>query len=514
MKTKNSINFLIKNAAFLLLAIILITSCKKDKIDNGSGNEPIPEEPGIAITNPLCFTAEEDRVSIEIYVREDCETTFDFEYSYDNVEWNRFIPNYTIIVLAEAGEKVYFRGHNPQGLSPNHDVFDEETFYFWGPCAKFVTNDKSVALSGNVMSLIDTVYRATKPLPKSCFAGLFEYTSVTSAPELPATLLSECCYTHMFSLCSKLVSAPELPATVLTKHCYSDMFANCSSMTEAPELPATTLAEYCYKYMFGCCSFTTAPELPATTMKENCYRSMFSGCTSLEAAPELPAMTLAENCYYDMFWGCRFETAPRLPATTLANGCYSCMFTNCPNLTTAPELPATNLADYCYTNMFAYCDNLTEAPKLPATTLAEYCYYAMFNFCRSLITPPELPATELAAYCYSFMFQACNNMTSAPELPATTLAPYCYEVMFDMCSEITAAPELPATTLVEGCYIAMFSNCDKINSVRVLFTEWNDEATDWWFGDTNSYGTFYCPSSLPQDFGCNRIPTNWTVETL
>lgn len=86
MKTKNSIRFLIKNAAFLLLVIFLITSCKKDKIDNGSGNDPIPEEPGVAITNPLCFTAEEGRVSIEIHAREECASLFEFEYSYDNVE--------------------------------------------------------------------------------------------------------------------------------------------------------------------------------------------------------------------------------------------------------------------------------------------------------------------------------------------------------------------------------------------------------------------------------------------
>lgn len=50
MKRNNYIRFFIKNATFMLLAVFLITSCKKDKIDNGSGNDPIPEEPGIPIT--------------------------------------------------------------------------------------------------------------------------------------------------------------------------------------------------------------------------------------------------------------------------------------------------------------------------------------------------------------------------------------------------------------------------------------------------------------------------------
>jgi hypothetical protein len=31
------------------------------------------------------------------------------------------------------------------------------------------------------------------------------------------------------------------------------MFSGCTSLTEAPELPATTLAESCYYYMFSTC---------------------------------------------------------------------------------------------------------------------------------------------------------------------------------------------------------------------------------------------------------------------
>jgi hypothetical protein len=59
-----------------------------------------------------------------------------------------------------------------------------------------------------------------------------------------------------------------LPVTRLTRdRCYSGMFQYCTSLTTAPELPATTLASYCYNQMFyGCTSLTTAPELPATTL--------------------------------------------------------------------------------------------------------------------------------------------------------------------------------------------------------------------------------------------------------
>ena len=59
------------------------------------------------------------------------------------------------------------------------------------------------------------------------------------------------------------------------------MFQGCSSLTTAPELPATTLTKYCYCYMFQKCSklnyikalFTTTPEYSYT-------RSWVSGVSS------------------------------------------------------------------------------------------------------------------------------------------------------------------------------------------------------------------------------------------
>jgi len=164
------------------------------------------------------------------------------------------------------------------------------------------------------------------------------------------------------------------------------MFSGCTSLTQAPELPATTLASCCYEFMFsGCTSLTQAPALPATTLAESCYDGMFSGCTSLSQAPELPATTLAPTCYCEMFSGCTSLTqAPELPATTLVEGCYYGMFKGCTSLTEAPELPATTLAGYCYSSMFKGCTSLTEAPELPATTLADYCYSSMFYGCTNL----------------------------------------------------------------------------------------------------------------------------------
>ena len=59
------------------------------------------------------------------------------------------------------------------------------------------------------------------------------------------------------------------------------MFWNCTSLTQAPELPATTLANYCYISMFqNCSSLTHAPELPAMTLADSCYGGMFYSCKS------------------------------------------------------------------------------------------------------------------------------------------------------------------------------------------------------------------------------------------
>lgn len=111
------------------------------------------------------------------------------------------------------------------------------------------------------------------------------------------------CFYGLFGGCSSLTTAPELPATTLADRCYYFMFANCTSLTTAPELPATTLSERCYAQMFNSCtSLTTAPELPATTLVKACYTLMFTSCTSLTTAPVLPATILVEQCYDQMFY--------------------------------------------------------------------------------------------------------------------------------------------------------------------------------------------------------------------
>lgn len=319
-------------------------------------------------------------------------TTFQFnqdglEYSLnDGSTWNSLGASVDTPSL-NTGGKIMFRGNLTitQGYGIGH-------FFSTG---KF-------NIEGNPLSLVDDTNFADitdLTVMNQIFFQLFYGTDVVDASNLA------------------------LPATILSQECYTSMFEGCTSLTTAPELPATTLAEYCYQYMFnGCTRLVNAPQLPVTTLASGCYVGMFSGCTSLKTAPALPATTLASSCYASMFKGCTsLTTAPSvLPATTLAYGCYFSMFMNCTRLTTAPELPAETLAQSCYGSMFMNCTSLTTAPALPATTLKNICYDHMFSGCTSLTTAPELPATTLVSRCYQQMFDGCTKLNYIKAMFTTT----------------------------------------------------------------------------------------------
>ena len=298
----------------------------------------------------LCLTAEEAGSSFEIVNMG--SKTLDLQYSRDGgATWERYKEDETI-VLENVDDKVCLKGLNPEGLS-----------YIQGHGGRMVEFHMSgqIAASGSVMSLIDGEGEST-------------------------VIPSEYCFDHLFVDCTSLTEAPELPATVLTESCYRGMFDGCDNLRKAPALPATTLAPFCYEFMFA-------------------------GCNSIEEAPELPADSLESTCYLGMFMYCEnLKTAPSLPSTKMKNGCYFRMFQGCASLTEAPELPALDLDDWCYFAMFAECPNLTEAPALPATTLKTSCYANMFSECTSLVRAPELPATQLERSCYDQMFQGCASL--------------------------------------------------------------------------------------------------------
>ena len=139
-----------------------------------------------------------------------------------------------------------------------------------------------------------------------------------------------------------------LPWSELTTGCFVRMFFNCTSLTWAPELPATVLAEHCYYNMFRQCTGIKSYlfSLPAMTLTQDCYREIFRGCTNLEVVADnlFPATTLATSCYQQLFADDKKLTrAPELPAETLVSECYKQMFSGCEKLNYIKCLATTGI---------------------------------------------------------------------------------------------------------------------------------------------------------------------------
>lgn len=467
----------------------------------------------MAAETPLTIEATEEATTITITN----PLTLAIQYSTDGGNtWTTSSANPISISGIDSGKAVQLRGNNTaysDGVIANSTIiyFDKDC-YVYGNMMSLVNSTefatvKTLTANNTFYDLFDSndhlknhpakelVLPATT-LTEGCYSNLFyKCTALTKAPVLPATVLAPMCYKSMFSGCAALTEACELPAMTMTTECYARMFFNCKALTVAPELPATTMADYCYSFMFyGCNALTAAPTLPATTMEPYCYSNMFGFCHALTATPALPATTLAENCYYRMFLGSNgLTTITSLPATTMAPYCYNEMFRQCQALTTGPTLPGTELADYCYRCMFQACisltkpselpastlargcylgmyvnTGLTEAPALPATTLAESCYYQMFQNNPNLVTSPVLPAAILPATCYYKMYADCPALENVGDLSASTTGESSCEYMFMNCTSLVTAPALPATTLAPACYNFMFSGCSSLTKAPKL----------------------------------------------
>ena len=250
------------------------------------------EEDGVVVSATSRWISDLNGVAIESSTDANTWTTFASVASFSPVQGS--------VTLAHEGDRVYFRAR----AAGNTAVC---TYYGGSKSGiTFATSGKCGA-HGNIMSLLNASNEDNVTLTANySFYGLFQNcTSLTSAPDLPATTLTNGCYMSMFQGCTSLMKSPALPATTLTGSCYRSMFYGCTGMTKASEISATTMATgSCYSMFFGCTSLASAPALPATTLADNCYESMFSGCTALTAAPNLPATTTAAQSYRGMFYGC------------------------------------------------------------------------------------------------------------------------------------------------------------------------------------------------------------------
>ena len=189
------------------------------------GNPPANVEQWIKnqrLKEPLCFTAKEAGSTVKM-VAEGEAPKVSLEYSTDGNNWSPFVVSKegvegTTVILANVDDKMYMRatsaGNTGMGCySVGYQGFTYNRFMMTG----------KISASGNVDTLLNQNGNAT--LTFACYYGLFEYcTSLTSAPELPATTLADYCYKLMFHGCTSLTAAPTIKTyTSGLTDCFSQM---------------------------------------------------------------------------------------------------------------------------------------------------------------------------------------------------------------------------------------------------------------------------------------------------
>ena len=498
------------------------------------------------------------------------------QYSKNGLNWTTITLSSTAYTITlNQGERVYFRG--------NEGVFN---YWYSGGNKKAITTisaNQTHTVGGNINTLLDYQDPYGLTLPQGAFCGIFENnTKLTSASDITFTpsvdgSLSSYCYLYLFKKCTNLTTVPKIiPAKKQGEDSCNGMFSY-TAITTAPALPATILSNGCYVDTFhGCSKLVNAPALPATEMKPYCYRALFARCTSLVNAPDLPATTLADGCYMELFFGCTsLVNPPDLPATTLTTNCYQQLFYGCSKLNNitvyAQDISATNcISDWLsgvasegtfndygiaiytvdspsgiptgwtrnfdYTNYFYIHNKTSNSTNLEIsssrynTTSDNYAksvqyskdkktwstltfkdgigdiiiiypgekvYFrndsGYFNWCEyghngnaqtqfecdenyavggnlmSLIDYNNMDTAVLSDGCFLGLFYESYHLTDASKLilPNKT-ATNCFKQMFYNCSKLTKVPELPARELSSGCYKELFYGCTSLVNPPVL----------------------------------------------
>ena len=531
---------------------------RKLSFEDKAGNEIysfiVPERAPTVddITKPLTFRATQDGSTVNL--RKNGSPDGTFQTSRDG---GKIWADYTLdsAITLNTGDEVSFRAK-----ADRTSAQDARNYFYFQMTGK-------IEAWNNVMSLYSTNDFATyESVVDYAFSRLFvSCMSLTKAPALPATTLSDSCYWNMFGNCFSLTKAPELPATALAIDCYYEMFSGCQSLTKAPELPATTLAWRCYYSMFsGCQSLTKAPELPATELANSCYYLMFSGCQSLKEvriSATTTAMSALESWLYGVSETGDFYCDPNATIfpTDSASGCPSGWTRHdiapaVDDLTKPLTFRATQDGSTVkltesgspsgsfqtsrdggntwtdYTLGTAIALNTGEevsfrakADRTAQTYSGAYFYFQMtgkieawHNVMSMYRTSDFATNNTVLEHAFINLFKDCTSLVKAPVLPVTTLSEDCYSNMFDGCQSLTEAPELPATTLARFCYWEMFSGCSKLKEVRIAATTTGYNALNNWLSGVSATGDFYCDpnATIFPTNSTSGIPANWNRRAL
>lgn len=191
------------------------------------------------------------------------------EYSVNNGQW---VTNHTERkdISLISGDKVRFRGHGGTDESGSNPLAAQ----------LFLSNGMPFKVYGNLLSLeyYDSFSGETAMTTSGMFVSMFDSAcGLTDASNLVLpTGLINVAFENMFKGCTSLTAAPELPATTLASNCYNGMFSYCTSLEVAPVLPAENGAQGCYSYMFtGCSSLKYVKCLLTGTQTAGTYTNLW-----------------------------------------------------------------------------------------------------------------------------------------------------------------------------------------------------------------------------------------------
>lgn len=207
----------------------------------------------------LSFTAEQANSTVRLD-KVGSPDAVSLETSTDGTTWTDY--SWTgntgdTLTLVNVGDKVYMRAKNEN----DHFATDQNN------CYQFVMTG-TIAASGNLQTLLKADgSRIDIGTTGQGFRKLFiDCTSLTSAPELPATTLIPHGYEDLFKGCTNLSIGPtELPAQTAVQECYRGIFSGCSSLVAAPKIAAINFGAYACGWMFEHCSSLNSIEVVFST---------------------------------------------------------------------------------------------------------------------------------------------------------------------------------------------------------------------------------------------------------
>jgi hypothetical protein len=337
----------------------------------------------------------------------------------------------------------------------------------------------------------------------------------------------------MFKGCTSLTTAPELPATTLVSNCYREMFRGCTSLNYVKCLATAGISsKNCDNWVNGVASTGTFVKAAGVSWPSGTsgipngwtVEDFKPGPFTLESQANANEFTIAgsSDAYSQLSGvikhndGTEETVYPSQGTITLDSG-------ETLSLKTAQILPLVDVSIAStgefkvYGNIMSLVDPNYDDQEQAITDLTQVgdCTFSYLFVGATTLTDASgllLPATTLADSCYAFMFQNCTSLTKAPALPATTLAYSCYDTMFGDCTSLTQAPELPATTLTGSCYNSMFYNCTSLKHISCLATDISlGNYTGMWVDGVASTGTFVKKAGVEWPSGIDGIPDGWTV---